>query len=86
MSERRRLRSFATDRPPERRAYPATNIQPAIDPNKRSAVLQNSLLPLRKSVGGASYASDIAGKYSASRSLKTIAEGKIGVALGLSME
>jgi hypothetical protein len=43
VSERRRLRSFATDCLPERRAYPGTNIQPAIDPNEKSAVLQNSL-------------------------------------------
>src|ERR1700692_4181929 len=79
VGERRRLRSFATDCLPERRAYPATNIQHAIDPNKKSAVLKNSLLAIRESVGGASYARDIAGKYPASHSLKTTGTGKIVV-------
>ena len=69
MSERRRLGSFATDCLLERRAYAGANIQPAIDPNKKSAVLQNSLLAVREPLGDASYARDIAGKYSASRSL-----------------
>jgi hypothetical protein len=68
------------------KSIPGTNVQPAIDPNKKSAVLQNSLLALGESVRGESYATGIARKYCALLSLKTIGRGKIGAALGLSME